>query len=537
EDEPRDVRCAARVVEDRRVQGGAERIRSEDVQAAVADVGRRRDRVEDALDRGPDPFLRRAPARRVRVRVGGSDEVEPVCAFGFVELQRACDGLEHVVGHAGRVPALEARVVLDADAREHRCLLATAPAHAPVVAVDRKAGLLRRDPCSPGGEEVSDVLPRVHGLHATDGQAGEGGPASTPLNVASLAVPNRGSIETGTGRSSKLDREDVTVRAAIFNGPKDITVGERPDPIVQEPTDAVVRVTLACVCGSDLWYYRGLSPHSVGSIGHEFIGTVEDVGAEVTGVEPGDFVVAPFIFSDMSCPHCRNGSTLSCIRGGNFGNGSTDGGQGEAVRVPLAGSTLVPVAGSGHAHDTLKSLLTLTDVMATGHHAAVCGGVTQGSTVAVVGDGAVGLCAVLASKRLGAERIIALSRHADRQAVARKFGATDVIAARGDEAIEVVLELTAGVGVDSALECVGTQQSIDTAAAIARPGSTIGIVGVPHGDVPFNGTFFRNIGWSGGPAPARIYIPELLDDVLDGRINPGLVLDYEPDLDQVADAH
>src|SRR4051794_12434353 len=304
------------------------------------------------------------------------------------------------------------------------------------------------------------------------------------------------------------------MKAAIFNGPKDIAVGERPDPLIEAPTDAVVRVVLACVCGSDLWYFRGESDHAVGPIGHEFIGVVEDVGAEVTDISRGDLVVAPFIFSDMSCPHCLNGSTISCVDGGNFGNGTIDGGQGEAVRVPLAGSTLVTVPGSGHSDDTLKSLLTLSDVMSTGHHAAVSAGVQRGDTVAVVGDGAVGLSAVLASKRLGAERIIALSRHPDRQRIAREFGATDIVGSRGEEANETVVALTNGVGVDAALECVGTQQAIDTAAAIARPGSTIGIVGVPHGVVPFDQTFFRNVGWRGGPAPARVYIPELLDDVV-----------------------
>src|SRR4051794_205007 len=327
------------------------------------------------------------------------------------------------------------------------------------------------------------------------------------------------------------------MRAAIFNGPKDITVGDRPDPVIEAPTDAVVRVVLACVCGSDLWYYRGESDHAVGSIGHEFIGVVEDVGAQVTGVARGDLVVAPFIFSDMSCPHCRHGSTISCVQGGNFGNGTIDGGQGEAVRVPLAGSTLVKVPGSGHSDAMLKSLLTLSDVMSTGHHAAVSAGVKRGDTVAVVGDGAVGLSAVLAAKRLGAERIIALSRHADRQRIAREFGATEIVDSRGEEANEAVLELTGGVGVDAAMECVGTQQAIDTAAAIARPGSTIGIVGVPHGVVPFNATFFRNVGWRGGPAPARLYIPELLDDVLDGTIDPATVLDFETNLDGTPEAY
>jgi len=327
------------------------------------------------------------------------------------------------------------------------------------------------------------------------------------------------------------------MRAAIFHGPKDITVGARPDPTIQEPTDAVVRVVLACVCGSDLWYYRGEADHPVGSIGHEFIGVVEDVGREVHTVRVGELVVAPFIFSDMSCPHCRRGSTISCVQGGVFGNGTDDGGQGEAVRVPLAGTTLVPVPGSGHSDETLRSLLTLSDVLSTGHHAAVSAGVTRGDTVAVVGDGAVGLSGVLAAKRLGAARIIALSRHTDRQRLARQFGATDIVEERGEEAEAAVIEMTKGVGVDAALECVGTQQAIDTAAAIARPGSTIGIVGVPHGVVPFEATFYRNVGWRGGPAPARLYIPELLDDVLEGRINPGLVLDYETDLDGIPEAY
>lgn len=329
----------------------------------------------------------------------------------------------------------------------------------------------------------------------------------------------------------------MSMKAAIFKGPGIVEIGERPDPVIQEPTDAVVRVVLGCVCGSDLWYYRGESAHAVGSIGHEFIGVVEQAGAEVRGVREGDLVVAPFIYSDMSCPHCLNGSTISCPAGGNFGNGTIDGGQGEAVRVPLAGSTLVPVPGSEHPDAMLRSLLALSDVMSTGHHAAVSAGVKKSDTVAIVGDGAVGLCAVLASRRLGAERIIALSRHADRQEVAREFGATDIIEARGEEAIQAVLDLTSGIGADAALECVGTAQSIATAFAVARPGSTVGIVGVPHGQLPFAETFFRNTGWRGGPAPARIYIPELLSDVLDGVIDPGQVFDYETDLDHIADAY
>src|SRR3954447_13737 len=245
------------------------------------------------------------------------------------------------------------------------------------------------------------------------------------------------------------------MRAAIFNEPGSVTVGERPDASLKEPTDAVVRVVLACVCGSDLWYYRGDSPFEPGPIGHEFVGVVEDVGAEVRDVDKGDFVIAPFAFSDGTCPHCRHGITSACAAGGFFPSNG-DGGQGEAVRVPLADGTLVRVPGSGHSDETMRSLLTLSDVMATGHHAAVCADVEAGSVVAVVGGGAVGLCGVLAAARLGAERIIALSRNPARQAVAREFGATDIVAERGDEATAAVHELTDGIGVDAALECVGT---------------------------------------------------------------------------------
>ncbi len=219
------------------------------------------------------------------------------------------------------------------------------------------------------------------------------------------------------------------MRAAIFNEPRNITAGDRPDAAIKEPSDAIVRVVLACVCGSDLWYYRGDSPFDPGPIGHEFIGVIEDVGDDVSTLAKGDLVISPFAFSDGSCPNCQNGITTACMNGGFFPmNG--DGGQGEAVRVPLADTTLVTVPGSGHSDEMLRSLLTLSDVFATGHHAAVCARVKPGHTVAVVGDGAVGLSGVLAAKRLGADRIIALSRHADRQALATAFGATDIVAER-----------------------------------------------------------------------------------------------------------
>jgi threonine dehydrogenase-like Zn-dependent dehydrogenase len=327
------------------------------------------------------------------------------------------------------------------------------------------------------------------------------------------------------------------MRAALFHEPGRIEAGERPDPSLREPTDAIVRVVLACVCGSDLWYYRGDSPFEPGPIGHEFVGVVEDVGTDVADFKRGDFVIAPFAFSDGTCPHCRHGITSACVNGG-FYPSNGDGGQGEAVRVPLADGSLVSVPGSGHSEEMLASLLTLSDVMATGHHAAVCAGVQPHGTVAVVGDGAVGLSGVLAASRIGAERIIALSRHADRQELAREFGATDIVEQRGEEATEAVMALTNGVGVDATLECVGTGQAMQTALSIARPGSMVGYVGVPHGvELPIGEMFFRNKGVRGGSAPARAYIPELLPDVLEGRINPGRVLDYETDLEGIADAY
>ena len=328
------------------------------------------------------------------------------------------------------------------------------------------------------------------------------------------------------------------MRAAIFNGPRQIDVEERPDPVIAAQTDAIVRVTLGCVCGSDLWYYRGESPHALGPIGHEFIGVVTEVGSAVRAVAMGDFVVAPFTYNDGTCPHCLAGWPSNCANGGSFGNHGIDGGQGEAVRVPFADATLVKVPGSGHDDATMRSLLALSDVMCTGHHAAVSGGVKSGDTVAVVGDGAVGLCAIIATKRLGADRIIALSRNPARQAMAREFGASDIVAERGEAAAEAIMAMTDGIGVDAALECVGTNESMATAFGIARPGSMVGAIGAPHDvEVPINTVIFRNIGLRGGVAPVRRYLPELLHDVLVGRINPGRVFDFETDLEHIADAY
>jgi threonine dehydrogenase-like Zn-dependent dehydrogenase len=336
------------------------------------------------------------------------------------------------------------------------------------------------------------------------------------------------------------------MRATIIHGPGDIRVEDRDYPVVQLATDVVVRVTASCVCGSDLWPYRGVKPiHRPSAIGHEFIGVVESTGAEVTGLREGDFVIAPFVVSCGKCPQCLNGVTVACDRlagwGGKDNSGiRIDGGQGQAVRVPLAESTLVKVPGVDKADQALrKSLLTLSDVMATGHHAALSAQVTPNRTVVVVGDGAVGLCSVLAARRLGAERIIAMSRHADRQAIAREFGATDIVEERGDDGVAKVRELLGGVLADSVLECVGTKESMEQALHCVRPGGALGFVGVPTGgaEIPLRYLFDKNITVAGGMAPARTYIPELLADVLAGTINPGRVFDVDMPLEEAAEAY
>lgn len=329
------------------------------------------------------------------------------------------------------------------------------------------------------------------------------------------------------------------MKAAIFQGPRQINLGERPDPKIKKPTDAIVRIALSCVCGSDLWFYRGQSDYPPGSpIGHEFIGIVEQIGDKVHNIAKDDLVVAPFFYSDNTCPNCKAGITSACIQGGPWGSNGVDGGQGETVRSPLADGTLVKIPGSHHSNSTLASLLTLSDVMCTGHHAAVCGRVKKDDTVAVVGDGAVGLCALIAAKRLGAKKIIALSRNPARQKLAREFGATEIVSARGPDANQAVLKITDGIGVDAALECVGTNEAMQTALAIARPGSTVGYVGLPHSvEISVPELFRRNVGVRGGPAPVRAYIPQLLGEVLKGHINPGRVFDFTTNLDGITQAY
>jgi threonine dehydrogenase-like Zn-dependent dehydrogenase len=329
------------------------------------------------------------------------------------------------------------------------------------------------------------------------------------------------------------------MRATVMYGAGDVRVENVPDAGIVEPTDALVRITRACICGSDLWPYTQMEQTETGRrMGHEFIGVVEAVGADVRTVKPGDLAVAPFAWSDGTCVFCREGLHTSCLHGGWWGGTELDGGQGEAVRVPQADGTLV-VLPVGEDDALMTSLLTLSDVLGTGHHAALSARVAPGKTVAVVGDGAVGLCGVIAAKRLGAEQIILLGRHPDRVALGRDFGATDVVGERGEEAVERVRELTGGFGAHSVLECVGHTQSMVTALHIVRPGGAVGRVGVPqHEEIPTTtSTFFDNVTISGGPAPARAYIEELLPDVLDGTIEPGRVFDRVIGLEDVPDGY
>lgn len=325
------------------------------------------------------------------------------------------------------------------------------------------------------------------------------------------------------------------MRATVMYAAHDVRIEHVPDARLVEPTDALLSVTRACICGSDLWPYNSMKPSETGNrMGHEFIGRVEEVGSDVRTIRKGDLVVAPFAWSDGTCEFCQHGLQTSCLHGGFWGGTKLDGGQGEAVRVPLADGTLVKLP-VGPDHALMPSLLTLSDVMGTGHHAALAAKVERGKIVAVVGDGAVGLCGVLAARRLGAEQIIMLGRHPDRISLAREFGATDVVSERGDEAVERVKELTGGLGAHSVLECVGHGESTLTALSIARAGGAVGRVGVPQkAEVPAAvPTFFRNVTIAGGPAPVRAYIEELLPDVLEGRIQPGRVFDQITDLDGV----
>ena len=319
---------------------------------------------------------------------------------------------------------------------------------------------------------------------------------------------------------------------AVIHAPGDVRYEERPEPTIIEPTDAVIRVVAACVCGSDLWRYRGISPvPNPTPIGHEYCGVVEAVGDAVTTVKPGDFVVGGFNPCDNTCAACRKGATANCLNAAQY-----EGCQAEKLRVPLADGTLVATP-EMPADDLIPSILALSDVMCTGWHAAVSAGVGPGKSVAVVGDGAVGLCAVLAAVQLGAQKVIAMSRHEARQKVATEFGATHIVTERGDEGIAAIQALTDGIGADCVLECVGTEDARLQASGAVRVGGSIGLVGVPHGDLPVEQFFWKNVGIKGGPANCRAYLPHLLELVLNRTINPGIVFDLELPLSEIAEAY
>jgi len=323
------------------------------------------------------------------------------------------------------------------------------------------------------------------------------------------------------------------MQGAVLYGPRDVRFEERDVPKIIQRTDAIIRISAACVCGSDLWPYRGIQPIAQPTpMGHEYCGIVEEVGSAVTSVKPGQFVIGSFFASDNICPTCQIGYQSSCQHRELVG-----GAQAPLLRVPLGDGTLVATS-DVPSEALIPSLLTLSDVMGTGWFAADAANVKPGSTVVVVGDGAVGLLGVLSAKQMGAKRIIAMSRHASRQKLAREFGATDIVTERGEEGVARIKELTNGVGADSVLECVGTQESMMQAITSTRPGGYIGYVGVPHG-VSLDGEqlFFSHVHLHGGPAPVRRYLPELIKLVLNGKINPGKVFDLTLPLDQVAEGY
>ncbi|MDO4909932.1 MAG: alcohol dehydrogenase catalytic domain-containing protein [Corynebacterium sp.] len=331
------------------------------------------------------------------------------------------------------------------------------------------------------------------------------------------------------------------MRAARLTGQHTVTVQDVPKPELQADTDVIMRVVRTCVCGSDLWFYRDELPAGINApCGHEAIGVIESAGSAVKDFKVGDFVITPFTYSCGECPVCKAGFTGSCPHGSYFGGAEGEACQAEFVRIPLADGTLVHIPEGKYTEEQLASFLALSDVMATGYHAAFSAEVKEGDTVVVIGDGAVGLSAVLGAKLMGAGRIIAMSRHEDRQKIALEFGATDIIAERGAEGEAKVLEMTGGYGADAVLECVGTQQAIDTATKVIRAGGIIGRVGAPHTDgSEFGSIWFRNVGVRGGMASVRYYDLHkgLVEMVAKGEINPGLVFTNTYSLEEIPQAY
>ena len=326
------------------------------------------------------------------------------------------------------------------------------------------------------------------------------------------------------------------MRQVFMNAPGDVSVGERDDPKIVEPADAIIRLTATCICGSDLWPYRGVEDVDHTPMGHEYVGVVEEIGDEVKTLKVGDFVVGSFVISDNTCEICQAGYQSRCVHA-EFVS-ATIGTQAEKARIPYADGTLVATPGKPD-EDLIPSLLAASDVLGTGWFAAVAAEVGPGKTVAVVGDGAVGLMGVLAAKQLGAERIIAMSRHADRQVLAREFGATDIVAEGGDEGVAKIKELSDGLGAHSVIEAVGTQESFLQAIGATRPGGHIGFVGVAHEGVsiPADELFFAEVHLHGGPAPVRRFLPELIQLIRDRKINPGKAFDLTLPLDQAAEGY
>ena len=324
------------------------------------------------------------------------------------------------------------------------------------------------------------------------------------------------------------------MRAVDMYAPGDVRVDERERPTIVEPTDAIIKLAATCICGWDLWPYRGIDKVEHQAMGHEYVGTVEEVGSAVEDVKVGDFVVGSFFSSDNTCEICRSGYQTYCV---HRGPGAVPGAQADYARIPNADGTLVATPGQP-TPDLIPSLLAASDVLGTGWFAAVAAEVGPGKTVAVVGDGAVGLLGVLAAKQLGAERIIAMSRHADRQALARKFGATDIVEERGDAGVARIKELTGGLGAHSTIEAVGTQESMMQAIRSTRAGGHVGYVGVSHDvQLPGQELFRSGVHLHGGPAPVRRFLPELIQLIWDRTIDPGAVFDLTLPIEQAAEGY
>ena len=457
--------------------------------------------------------------------------------LGLVELQRLGERIEHAAGSAGDLAALESGVVLHAEPGDGGDLAAPETWHA-TRAHRRKSGLVGGDPRATSGEELAHLLTVVHVLE-TRRHPAVGGATRGALSVHPPTGPHGRGIRrvdsmTWGRPAPSHEEESDQMRQVVMYEPGDVRVEEREDPRIIEPTDAIIRLSATCICGSDLWPYRGAEPVDHQVMGHEYVGVVAEVGSDVRTVKVGDFVVGSFWASDNTCEICQAGYQAYCVHRVLMG---TIGTQSELARIPLADGTLVATPGMPDA-DLIPSLMAASDVLGTGWFAAVAAEAGPGKTVAVVGDGAVGLLGILAAKQLGAERIIAFSRHADRQALAREFGATDIVEERGEDGVAKIKALTGGLGAHSVIEAVGTQEAMMQAIHSTRPGGHVGFVGVSHDvAIPGDELFMAGVHIHGGPAPVREYLPHLVQLVWDRKIDPGKVFDLTLPLDQAADGY